>query len=256
METVGAQPASNSDLLSIDDGASRSSSPVASEQGLIGHRVTDMIRDLILSGELVPGSRISQESLAARFGTSRIPVRDALNRLESDGLVVLKPNSGAWVAKLDLNECIEIYKIRERIEPLALSEAVARMSDEDIGALEALVEEMIETTDTETFLRLDRQFHLASYRAAGMQQLVHMVERFWNSTQHYRRAFTNLLGQEGSWIIHSEHRLIIDAIRRRDCEGAGHVLFEHIRRTRFELERHKELFDTDEKNRVRRRRKK
>ena len=114
METVGAQPASNSDLLSIDDGASRSSSPVASEQGLIGHRVTDMIRDLILSGELVPGSRISQESLAARFGTSRIPVRDALNRLESDGLVVLKPNSGAWVAKLDLNECIEIYKIRER----------------------------------------------------------------------------------------------------------------------------------------------
>ena len=75
-----------------------------------------------------------------------------------------------------------------------------------------------------------------------MQQLFVMVERFWNTTQHYRRAFTNLLGHEGSWIIHSEHNLIIDALRRRDAEGAGHVLFEHIRRTRFELERNRQIF--------------
>ena len=256
METVGARAAETPTGSGDDAHPVQSVEPAHSDQGLIGHRVTDMIRELILSGELAPGSRISQESLAARFGTSRIPVRDALNRLESDGLVLLKPSSGAWVAKLDLEECLEIYKIRERIEPLALSEAVARISDEEIAALEALVEEMIGTHDTETFLRLDREFHLASYRAAGMQQLVQMVERFWNSTQHYRRAFTNLMGTERGWIIHAEHRLIIDAIRRRDSEGAGHVLFEHIRRTRFELERHKELFHSEGDSPVRRRRKK
>ena len=117
------------------------------------------------------------------------------------------------------------------------------MSDEEIAKLERLVTRMAETEDNEEFLRLDREFHLASYRSAGMQQLLGMVERFWNTTQHYRRAYTGLIGQEGNWIIHSEHRLMIDALRRRDAEGAGHLLYEHIRRTRFELERHKELFE-------------
>lgn len=243
METLGAT--SDGPERSVDDAAIEVSTSTSSRPTeLIGHRITEGIRDLILSGELEPGSRIGQEELAARFGASRIPVREALKRLESDGLVVLKPSSGAWVAKLDLDECIEIYKIRERIEPLALSEAVTRMSDEEIKRLEDLVIDMDRAHDNETFLRLDREFHLASYRSAGMQQLLGMIERFWNTTQHYRRAYTRLIGQEGNWIIHSEHRLMIDALHRRDAEGAGHVLFEHIRRTRFELERHKELFNS------------
>lgn len=212
----------------------------------VSDRVTESIRTLILAGELVPGSRIGQEALAARFNVSRIPIRQALSRLESDGLVVLKPNSGAWVAKLDLAECLEIYKVRERIEPLALCEAVARMRDEEIDALETLVVEMSRIEDTETFLRLDRQFHLASYRPAQMQQLFIIIERFWNTTQHYRRAFTKILGKERGWIIHAEHRLMIDALRRRDSDGAGHLLCEHIRRTRFELARQKDLFPPSE----------
>jgi DNA-binding GntR family transcriptional regulator len=209
---------------------------------LLSERVTNSIRKLILSGELQPGSRIGQEQLAEQFGTSRIPVREALKRLESDGLVSLVPNSGAWVARLDLSECIEIYKIRERLEPLALSEAVPHMTDEEIDELAHLVERMEKAAETEEFLRLDRDFHLASYRAADMQQLIGMVERFWNTTQHYRRAFTKLIGSQGSWVIHAEHRLMIDAFRRRDAEGAAHILFEHIRRTRFELERNKDVF--------------
>ena len=64
---------------------------------LLSDRVTNSIRELILSGQLQPGSRIGQEQLAEQFGTSRIPVREALKRLESDGLVSLVPNSGAWV---------------------------------------------------------------------------------------------------------------------------------------------------------------
>jgi DNA-binding GntR family transcriptional regulator len=220
---------------------------------LLSQRVAEDVRNLILSGELAPGCRIGQEELAARFGTSRIPVREALRQLESDGLVTLVPNSGARVAKLDLGECLEIYKIRERLEPLALSEAVANMTEKEIDELEKLVIGMEKASDTEEFLRLDREFHLASYRAAGMQQLVGMVERFWNTTQHYRRAFTNLVGENGSWVIHSEHRLMLDALRRRDAEGAGHVLFEHIRRTRFELERHREVFRTPESEDKRRR---
>jgi len=227
----------------------------ASESALSTQRVTEELRALILSGALAPGSRIGQEELAMRFAVSRIPVRGALARLESDGLVVLKPSSGAWVAKLDLKECLEIYRIRERIEPLALCEAVPLMREADVAELEALVEEMVDSPDTETFLRLDRQFHLASYRHADMHQLLQMIERFWNTTQHYRRAFTKLLGRERNWIIHAEHRLIADAIRRRDASGAGNLLMEHIRRTRLELAQHEDLFPTEQTSARRRSRK-
>ena len=205
-------------------------------------RVEEGIRSLILAGELPPGGRIGQEELAARFSVSRIPVRVALGRLESDGLVVLKPSSGAWVARVDLAECLEIYMIRERLEPLALAQAIPNMTEERICELERLVEDMAASPDTETFLKLDRTFHLASYADAGMKQLLAMIERFWNTTQHYRRAFTTLLGRERNWIIHAEHRLIVDAIRRRESEGAAHLLTQHIRRTRSELAQYADLF--------------
>ena len=159
---------------------------------------------------------------------------------------MLKPSSGAWVAKVDLAECLEIYMIREHLEPLALAQSVPNIPDATVDMLHQLVEEMAASVDTETFLRLDRTFHLACYRDARMKQLLTIIERFWNTTQHYRRAFTTLLGPERNWIIHSEHRLIVDAIRRRDAEGAAHVLNEHIRRTRFELARHSDLFATPE----------
>lgn len=230
----------------------RKAVPNGPSTAMNGPQVIETLRSMILSGELAPGTKISQDALAARFGTSRIPIREALTRLESDGLVVMERHRGAWVAKLDLEECLEIYKIRERLEPLVLSEAVAKITDAQIDSLEALVIEMTTTDDPDTFLRLDREFHLASYQAADMHQLGGMVERFWNTTQPYRRAFTRLIGQEGNWIIHAEHKLIIDALRQRDAARAGQLLHEHIRRTRFELARHEELFRSGEDARPRR----
>jgi DNA-binding GntR family transcriptional regulator len=217
-----------------DDGV-----PAAS---LLSERVTNEIRNLILEGELQPGDRIGQEALAERFGTSRIPVREALRQLENEGLVILVPNSGGWVAKLDLKECLEIYKIRERIEPLALSESIPHMTAEEIAALEAAALRIEQTADADEFLRLDREFHLSSYRAAGMSRLYSLVESYWNSSQHYRRAFVGLIWPQNNWIIFYEHRLLVEAIKRRDTEDASRILHGHIRRTRLELERHREIF--------------
>jgi DNA-binding GntR family transcriptional regulator len=219
-------------------GAESKSTPLSS-------RITESIRDLILNGELEPGMRIGQEDLAQRFGTSRIPVRDALRQLESEGLVILTPNSSARVAKLDMRECTEIYKIRELIEPLAIAEAIPRMTDDDIAELECAVDEIEKTRDSDIFLKLDREFHLSSYRAAKMPQLQSLVERFWNTTQHYRRAYTKMVWQKGNWIINAEHRLLIEAIKRRDVVDAGQILMMHIRRTRQELQRREEVFASD-----------
>jgi DNA-binding GntR family transcriptional regulator len=210
---------------------------------LLVNRVTSGIREMILSGDFQPGTRIGQDALARRFGTSRLPVRDALRQIESEGLVILTPNSSARVAKLELRECTEIYQIRELIEPLALSESIPNMSEDEIEELEAAVTEIERTRDSDVFLKLDREFHLSSYRAARMPQLISLVARFWNTTQHYRRAYTKLIWGEGGWIINSEHRLLMEAIKRRDAVDAGQILRMHIRRTRQELARHEELFD-------------
>ena len=225
--------------------ASAATPPESShELALMSQQVTQQIKSLILSGDLAPGSRIRQEELALRFGTSRIPVREALRTLENEGLVTLKPNSGAWVAKVDLHECVEIYKIRERIEPLALAESVPNLSDAQLQALEELVERMELARDMEEFLRLDREFHLRSYDGAAMGELLGLIHRYWNKTQQYRRAFTRLIGPSGRWIINYEHRLILESIKRRDVEESASLLHGHIRRTRLELAKHPEVFQS------------
>ena len=208
---------------------------VETESSLLSGKVVNAIRNDILSGRLAPGSRIRQEELAQQYDVSRIPVREALRQLESDGLVTLRANSGAWVANLNAEEFIEIYKIRERLEPLALRESVPYLKDEQIARLDELQVAMSESTHVEDFLQMDREFHLLTYSGARMSNLNDMIDRFWNTTQHYRRMFTENASPERRWIIHAEHRLLVEALRRRDEDEAERVLFGHIRRTRIDL---------------------
>ena len=106
-----------------------------SEDGrLLSERIASEIRSAVLSGEMPPGTRIRQELLAAHFGASRIPVREALKQLENEGLVVLAPNRGAWIADVNSEESVEVYKIREAVEPLAIFESVPGLTEADIGA--------------------------------------------------------------------------------------------------------------------------
>jgi DNA-binding GntR family transcriptional regulator len=205
-------------------------------------KIAGQLRSDILGGRLAPGERIMQEVLAEQFGASRMPVREALRILQSDGLVTLISNSGAWVSKLSMAECAEAYEIRERLEPLLIRESIPLLSDHEIDVLTGLVEALEENTDVEMFLRLDRQFHLLSYSAAPTAIVSEIIHRLWNTTQHYRRAFTLLMNSERRQITTYEHRLLIDAIQRRDTDEAERTLLGHIRRTRHELGRHPELF--------------
>ena len=205
-------------------------------------RVAATLREEILSGTLAPGERIVQEDLAERFGASRQPVRDALRLLEGDGLVTLKANSGAWVSKLSESECDEAYLVRERLEPLLLSQSISNLTAAQVKRLSDLVVEIEKINDIESFLRLDREFHLLSYAGAQAGMLSEFVERIWNTTQHYRRAFAKLNHSSNSEVTHMEHKLILDGILRKDSIEAGRALEGHIRRTRVTLAEHKELF--------------
>ncbi|MGW5253513.1 GntR family transcriptional regulator [Streptomyces sp. NPDC004012] len=217
------------------DGTSKPST-VASQ------RVADYLRAGILSGQLPPGSRIMQEELAAALGSSRLPVREALRIMAAEGLVVLKPNSGARVSKLELVECEDTYKIRERLEPLALAESIPHLGASDIARLNEIQDEIEKDDDAERFLTLDRELHLTSYVGCRNGQLTTMIRRFWNTTQHYRRAYTRIANSADRQLVNAEHRLIVAAITDRDIPDAERFLAAHIRRTRLALARHPELF--------------
>jgi DNA-binding GntR family transcriptional regulator len=125
---------------------------------------------------------------------------------------------------------------------LLLAESAPRLSDEDIEAMATIQDRIEQTDDVEEFLVLDRRLHWAVYQHHDAEDLAAIVNRLWDTTQHYRRAFTRLAWQRRAWIIGAEHRLLIQALRDRDHPSAERVLELHIRRTRVELANHPELF--------------
>jgi DNA-binding GntR family transcriptional regulator len=204
---------------------------------LLSARIADEIRKAVLSGEMRPGMRVRQELLATKFGASRIPVREALRQLENEGLVVLAPNRGAWIADVNSAESVEVYKIREVVEPLAICESVPHLTDGDIASLDLTVRELERVATLEEYIQLDRTFHLRTYSRAPMPQLLSMIERFWNTTQHFRRQFVKeTFAKEGLPFSDPQHVLLMEAIRGRDAEGARSLVHLHIRRTRLMIQ--------------------
>ena len=134
-------------------------------------RIAEALRQAILAGELAPGERIRQEVVAERANASRLPVREALRILEAEGLVEQEPNKGARVARLDRHELDGLYRIRERIEPLALSTSIPYLDDDVADRLDALQDEIEHNGDSARFLALDRQLHLLSYSGCPIEHL-------------------------------------------------------------------------------------
>lgn len=206
-------------------------------------RVVATIRDAIYSGELKPGTAIRQQALAASLDVSRIPVREALRQLESEGLVVRKPNSGVKVAVLDFQEYNEIYKLRERVEPLAISESIPNMTaaqKEETGRRLAELHELV--GDPAAFLEADRQFHLSCYVGAS-RIITKMVEGFWNTTQRHRRLLLATWTPADFGWTNWEHRLIYNCIVNDNPRAAEDAIRMHIERSRLRLAEHRELFD-------------
>jgi DNA-binding GntR family transcriptional regulator len=141
-----------------------------------------------------------------------------------------------------MHEVDVVYQMRERLEPLALAESVPELSDADLHRLAEIQREIEADTDLGRFLELDREFHLLSYRGCRIEQLTSTVARLWNVTQHHRRVFMQLSGPDRRWVVNAEHRLLLDAIVRRDETDAGRFLAGHIRRTRIELGLHPAVF--------------
>lgn len=214
-------------------------------------RIADELREQILHGDRTPGSRLGQESLAAEFGASRMPIREALRALEAEGLVEIKPHSGAWVAGLDQTGFEQCYKLREVVEPMVIGESAPVLNSEQLGRLSELAGEIDNTGGARglrAFLRLDREFHLLSYAGVSYPFLTELVTRLWNTTQPYRRELVRFMPDASFQSTCAEHHLIVDALRNRDIEAAQTLVRLHIRRTRMTLGNYGEvLWSGDQK---------
>lgn len=208
-------------------------------------RVADILAERILSGDLAPGARIKQDELADELLTSRIPVRDALRMLEARGLVTMRANAGARVTSLTRRDLEVSYEIRERLEPLLLADSVPHLTDQDLADLRAVMERNESVTDVDEAIALGREFHWITYRRHSTPLLAQMVERVWDTTQSYRRAYMKLaMGNttsSGTRTHDLEHQLMFDCIVKREVETAQAALIMHIRRTRIGLVRHGHL---------------
>jgi DNA-binding GntR family transcriptional regulator len=206
--------------------------------------VATWIRTRIIDGELKPGERIRQDAVAKACGTSRIPVREALNRLRNEGLVTLISHVGARVARLDIQEVDEIYALRELLEPFVLAQSVPHLTAEHHQRLHELIDDMERVAhqeDPASWIERDRVFHLTSYSAAPLPRALALIEGFWDRSQQYRRAYTML--PDRVELAALEHRLILKTIEQYDPVDAEALSRVHIRRTRLFLDKHSELFE-------------
>jgi DNA-binding GntR family transcriptional regulator len=193
------------------------------------------LREEILSGELEPGQRIVQDAVAARYGSSRIPVREALRVLASEGLVTIQPDVGARVTVMDARDLDEVFMLREHLEPLAISESGRHIGAEELRVARELLEESerhATAADVEQYLELDHRFHTLLMSFAQRPRLEKMVESLTNSARRYRRSYLLHQPMSSYEISVAEHRLILDALERGEPDDAALVSLLHIRRTR------------------------
>jgi DNA-binding GntR family transcriptional regulator len=190
--------------------------------------------------EAFPGA-VSQQ-VAERFGAGRLPLREALRILAAEGLGEQESNKGARVPRLDSRE-VDVLQMRERLERSALSQSIPHLTEDDLRRLEHIQVQIDTSSDVSRFLELDPELHLLTYAGCHGDQPKSMVTRLWNCTQHYRRAFVSSCGPARMWATNAEHRLLLEAVRRRDSTDAERYLYGHIRRTRVELARHPVVVD-------------
>jgi DNA-binding GntR family transcriptional regulator len=204
-----------------------------SQTEIASDRVSRILAKRILSGKLRPGASIKQDQLAAELGISRIPVRDALRILEGRGLITLKSNFSARVVELSLRDVEINYELRERIEPMLMAESLPGLTDPDIAELQDVYDSLQESNDLEETDRLGRAFHMIVYRRHNTPHLAQIVERLWDMTQLYRHVYSQIALSQNPEILRNDHRLLFEAIRRREVEIAQAALVLHIRRSRL-----------------------
>ncbi|HWD06222.1 MAG TPA: GntR family transcriptional regulator [Amycolatopsis sp.] len=192
------------------------------------------LRGRILSGALRPGSRLEQNDLAGDLGMSLTPLREAIRRLSSEGLIHLDAHRDARVAGMSAGEARQLFEVRLSLDPTAAMYAAQRRTDDDLTALRAAVARLLPVTREwgEEALTAHRAFHRALYVASHNATLVRLLDDIWDKTDRYRRAGLELPpGNEPRTRDHREHHDLVDLIAAGNATGACDLMRSHIERS-------------------------
>lgn len=205
-------------------------SKVAQSQTLQNH-VYEYLHDQIVSGNIPPGQRIVEEKISQETGVSRSPIREAIRRLNSDGLVSVSPRGGVRVYRASFSDFKYLYECRLSLEPTAAYYAALRMNDKQRDCLSNVVDEMnlmVEKKDLEKLKSISSQFHSLIVEASENPYLVKMMNQLNSLISFYRNAVLNipLRIEEGA----IEHQAIWQAIQTQDGKAAEELMRVHIQR--------------------------
>lgn len=189
-------------------------------------RVARGLRERVATGALPPGAALSQAAIAADYGVSRIPVRDALQSLATEGLVDLRGPT-AVVTPLSVEDLQELYELREVVEPLATRLAVPGVGRAEVAAMAELLAVMEEPgTGAAAWVAANAAFHQQVYRRAGRPRTVALTEQLRRLTDRYVHLHVGVIGEVGH--LQDEHRAILEAVRAQDAARAAELTRVHL----------------------------
>ncbi len=187
------------------------------------------LRQAILTGELKPGERLMEIHLANKLGVSRTPIREAIRKLELEGLVTMIPRRGAEVAQITEKSMNDVLEVRRALDALCAELACERITEEELAQLEkaaASFEAAVKTKDLKKIVQADVAFHDIIVRATGNQRLIQLVNNL--SEQMYRYRFEYIKDSSQHERLVEEHRIIYESIVKKDKETASQAAKVHI----------------------------
>ena len=191
--------------------------------------VFNTLRQAIIKGELEPGERPMEIQLADRLGVSRTPIREAIRKLELEGLVLMIPRKGAEVAKISEKNLRDVLEVRRSLEELATELACQRMSPEDLQELEAAQDEFRQAIQEGDFMKIaesDEHYHDVIYQGTGNTRLVQILNNLQEQMYRYRLEYIKDAAKRQILIVEHDH--ILRAIKEHRVDEAKKAIREHI----------------------------
>ncbi len=190
------------------------------------------VRERIMSGALPQGAVVSQEALAAELNVSTTPLREAMRRLSSEGLVILDAHRDARVAPLTAAEARSLFEIRQQLDPLAVRLAAERRDDADTALIRAAASslEPLDAGSGLAALEAHRAFHAALYRASHNDLLIGLLDGLWDKADRYRRAALEMRedSPDDRARVRAEHQAMMTAVLDGDPEAAEQHMRSHV----------------------------
>ncbi len=194
------------------------------------HELVELLRGMLLNGELKPGSKINEQELCERFGVSRTPLREALKVLASAGLVILSPHRGACIAKITADEVDRLFPIMGALEALAGELACAKITEAQLDHIRQLHDRMVrhyKQGEAAPYLKLNRQIHEAIFEVADNAELTQFFHNIMIRT--YSVRFTARKSPVRWKEAVEDHIQIMEALEARDAKRTGELLKTHLR---------------------------